>query len=223
MRNKYVINIAILFMAFVLSGCNTVLLYKSTEGGGVTQQKWTSDTVIGLGLTKDADMKEKWVFMGKQFDYLLTSGGDEMVKLLQDQNIDRQELSVNKSVGKGGFISEVKFIIDKDKKTFSGDINLQYHIKNDDNKKAIEKYGFACISSTCTLTKHIQGTIHAKNKNQNEASMMTFYHPFTVEFYRIKYTGDHTAVRSVLTPFAVTADIITAPLQLLVIAIIANN
>ncbi|MEH0703780.1 hypothetical protein HPO94_15325 [Citrobacter portucalensis] len=82
-----------------------------------TMEKWETDTVIGLSSGKDNDGNEGYVFVGKTFDYLITSGVESVVKLLQDPQIDRHNLQA---------VDIAKFIISDNKKVFKGVLTLKY-------------------------------------------------------------------------------------------------
>ncbi len=57
------------------------------------------------------------MFVGEHFDYLLTQGGDNVVALLKDATIRRDKMRVKDGV---------KFLIDTDKKEFTGEVNVTY-------------------------------------------------------------------------------------------------
>ena len=57
-----------------------------------------------------------------------------------------------------------------------------------------------------------------KNKNMDYSKVMAFYHPFKVRFYEYySPRGIPDGVSAALLPVTVTLDIITAPLQFLVV------
>lgn len=62
---------------------------------------------FGLSSGKDNDGNEGYVFVGKTFDYLITSGAESVVKLLQDPQIDRHNLQA---------VDIAKFIISDNKR-----------------------------------------------------------------------------------------------------------
>ena len=66
--------------------------------------------------------------------------------------------------------------------------------------------------------ENLKGTIHEKNKNMDYSKVMAFYHPFKVRFYEYySPRGIPDGVSAALLPVTVTLDIITAPLQFLVV------
>ncbi|MBB6976833.1 hypothetical protein HEN91_007550, partial [Escherichia coli] len=76
-------------------------------------------------------------------------------------------------------------------------------------------------SKTPSYTKSVSWQhhpIHEKNKNMDYSKVMAFYHPFKVRFYEYySPRGIPDGVSAALLPVTVTLDIITAPLQFLVV------
>lgn len=50
-------------------------------------EQWRSDTIKGLSLAEDSNGTKGYVFVGESLDYLLTTGGGEVVKMLNDPAI----------------------------------------------------------------------------------------------------------------------------------------
>lgn len=195
--------LAVSSMSMMLSGCFSIMLaMNSTPTSSL--EKWKSDTVTGLSLAQDSDGNKGYVFVGKTFDYLLTAGGDEVVKLLKDPSFNRQNLEV---------VDQAEFIIRSSSKLFDGALRLKYTWKTEEEKQKATDYGFACSSRYCVKSlPGLRGTIHKKNKSQDYSQVLTFYHPFDVAFYERKSS---LSVGKVLAPFAVTLDIVTSPLQII--------
>ena len=70
-------------LAFALTGCITWGLVSNTASRPHAEQ-WRSDTIKGLSLSEDSNGTKGYVFVGESLDYLLTTGGDEVVKMLND-------------------------------------------------------------------------------------------------------------------------------------------
>ncbi|WP_417026809.1 hypothetical protein [Citrobacter sp.] len=193
-------------LSIMLSGCLSVMWLKAGEPQA-TKEKWKTDTVIGLSSGKDDDGNEVYVFVGKTFDYLLTSGAESVVKLLQDPQIDRHNLQV---------VDIAEFIISDNKKGFEGVLTLKYTGETQDVKQVLTGYGFNCTEQNCTknLSK-LQGTIHKKSTKQDYSQMLTFYHPFTVGFYEYKNSQIPKVLTNALLPITITLDVVTSPLQIL--------
>ncbi|ECC3553474.1 hypothetical protein AU825_14535 [Salmonella enterica subsp. salamae] len=194
-----------------LSGCISFgLMLATNKSDNFHESTWKSDTVTALSLGKDSNGKTGWVFVGKHFDYLLTQGGDNVVKLLKDEAIHRDKMRVQDGV---------KFLIDTDKKEFTGEVDLTYAWVDEKDKLAALDYGFTCADSAvnCMLSvTGLKGTIHQKNKDQSAAQQLSFYHPFTVEFYQYQHSMSGAKLGRVLLPVTLALDIVTMPLQLLI-------
>lgn len=194
-----------------LSGCISFgLMLATNKSDNFHESTWKSDTVTALSLGKDSNGKTGWVFVGKHFDYLLTQGGDNVVKLLKDEAIHRDKMRVQDGA---------KFLIDTDKKEFTGEVDLTYAWVDEKDKLAALGYGFNCADSAvnCMLSvTGLKGTIHQKNKDQSAAQQLSFYHPFTVEFYQYQHSMSGAKLGRVLLPVTLALDIVTMPLQLLI-------
>ncbi|HCL5250815.1 hypothetical protein CBX57_021845 [Salmonella enterica] len=194
-----------------LSGCISFgLMVVTNKDDNVHESTWKSDTVTALSLGKDSNGNTGWVFVGKHFDYLLTQGGDNVVTLLKDPAIHRDKMRIQDGV---------KFLIDKDKKEFTGEVHLTYAWVEEKDKLAAVGYGFTCADGAvnCMLSvTGLKGTIHQKNKDQSAAQQLSFYHPFTVEFYQYQSSMSGAKLGRVLLPVTLALDIVTLPLQLLI-------
>lgn len=204
--------LVVLSVGFILSGCFTTMLVKHTDTGRGTLNEWKSDTITGLSQAQDRDGNKGYVFVGNTFDYLLTEGTDNLVKLLNDPKIERRDIEV---------IGITKFIIKNGRKKFDGQLTLRYMWKSEDVKKTLNSYGFVCADDTCLLElSRLSGTVHRKNINRNYSQQLTFYHPFTIGFYEYKTRGASKGFSEVMTPVTLTLDVITSPLQILGLGII---
>jgi len=135
-----------------------------------------------------------------------------VVNLLKEPKIDRHDLDVS---------NVAEFIIRSNKKQFNGELTLRYLWKTEEAKQLAINYGFSCSAERCLQTfSGLKGTIHKKNKKQDDSQVLKFYHPFNVEFYAYKTSGIPRGVAKVLAPVAVTLDIVTSPLQLLGFSIV---
>ncbi|VYU14037.1 hypothetical protein [Metakosakonia massiliensis] len=195
-----------------LTGCMsyTLLTAKSPR---TTKDKWKTDTIRGMSLAQDSNGTRGYVFIGQEFDYLLTAGGDNVVKILTDPLIDRHELQVAK---------EARFVLSGNRKKFSGELELSYRWTTPEQKQAAEGYGFNCESKICSYkVSSLQGTIHKKGDNESSMQMLAFYHPFTVGFYEYhSHIGLSDGVKTVLLPVTLTLDLVTAPLQFIAVQMI---
>ncbi|HGF4483620.1 TPA: protein YidX, partial [Escherichia coli] len=141
---------------------------------------------------------------------LITDGADDIVKMLNDPALNRHNIQV---------ADDARFVLNAGKKKFTGTISLYYYWNNEEEKALATHYGFACGVQHCTRSlENLKGTIHEKNKNMDYSKVMAFYHPFKVRFYEYySPRGIPDGVSAALLPVTVTLDIITAPLQFLVV------
>lgn len=195
-----------------LTGCMTFTML-STKSPHTTKDKWKTDTIRGMSLAQDSNGTRGYVFIGQEFDYLLTAGGDNVVKILTDPLIDRHELQVAK---------EARFVLSGNRKKFSGELELSYRWTTPEQKQAAEGYGFNCESKICSYkVSSLQGTIHKKGDNESSMQMLAFYHPFTVGFYEYNaHAGLSDGAKNFLLPVTLTLDLVTAPLQFIAVQII---
>lgn len=197
----------------MLSGCFSIML-ATNSGYKAKYEQWKSDTITGLSLAEDNEGHKGYVFVGKTFDYLLSEGGEDVVKMLRDPRIDRHNLEVTDTA---------KFVLRYDKKQFTGELALRYQLKTQEEMQTVQSYGFYCSRKICSKTvSGLRGSIHKKNKKQDYSQHLVFYHPFIVEFYEHKISGMSPDVASALSPVALTLDIVTSPLQLVGFGILAG-
>ena len=210
--------LCLLLFCSLLSGCISVGLMLATDrNNDVHKSIWKSDTITALSLGKDSNGLTRWVFVGKHFDYLLTKGGNSIIELLMDPTIYREKIKV---------ANNVRFLIIPEKKEFEGEIKLSYTWVNEKDKVSAIGHGFICKdnASTCSLSiNNLSGTIHQKNSDQNAAKLLPFYHPFIVEFYQYKTDLIGPRTTWVLLPVTLALDIVTLPLQFLVVAVASGH
>lgn len=142
-------------LAFALTGCITWGLVSNTASRPHAEQ-WRSDTIKGLSLAEDSNGTKSYVFVGESLDYLLTTGGDEVVNMLNDPAIHGERITVS---------DNAKFILSSSNKNFSGAITLYYDWNNEEDKALATQYGFICDTRRCTwMLDGLKGSIHQKNK-----------------------------------------------------------
>ena len=197
-------------LALMLSGCISYALVSHTAKGSSGKYQSQSDTITGLSQAKDSNGTKGYVFVGESLEYLITDGADDIVKMLNDPALNRHNIQV---------ADDARFVLNAGKKKFTGTISLYYYWNNEEEKALATHYGFACGVQHCTRSlENLKGTIHEKNKNMDYSKVMAFYHPFKVRFYEYySPRGIPDGVSAALLPVTVTLDIITAPLQFLVV------
>lgn len=212
-RMNHVIKSTLLILPAILmlSGCLTYLIAKEPDGYNL--KKWKSDEIIGLSMAEDVKGTKGWVFIGKQFNYLLTKNADNIANFIKKEGVDRHNIKV---------VNDAIFTINEHH-GFNGNISITYRYNNENDKKIAMDSGFNCAQSPCTyFIDNLDGTLHQKNKDEDQGKILKFNSPFTVKFYRYTTSGK-AIVKNVLLPFAITIDIVTAPLQLLGLVIMLND
>ncbi|MDU4000101.1 MAG: hypothetical protein E7H25_21845 [Escherichia coli] len=155
-------------------------------------EQWRSDTIKGLSLAED-------------------SNGT----MLNDPAIHGERITVS---------DNAKFILSSSNKNFSGAITLYYDWNNEEDKALATQYGFICDTRRCTwMLDGLTGSIHQKNKKADYSNVMVFHQPFTVGFYEYKATdGVPRGLVNALLPVTLTLDIVTSPLQFLILCTTRN-
>ncbi len=117
-----------------------------------------------------------------------------------------------------------KFILSSSDTNFSGSITLYYDWDNEEDKALATQYGFICNTQRCTWALDgLKGSIHQKNKKADYSNVMVFHQPFTVGFYEYKATdGVPRGLANALLPVTLTLDIVTSPLQFLILCTTRN-
>lgn len=207
-------------LIFMLSGCGTVMLHEKIDSEEHNSHQFSTDKIIGLSLAQDSNSQKGWVFIGEHFDYLLTSGGDDIAAIINSEELDRHNLTVTYAG---------HFAISGNKKTFTGEIPLNYHYHTGDDAKKVREIltakGFTCYDNKgtdgdCTsFLQNLKGSIHAKNKNQDNSKILMFYKPFEVGFY----TSSGISASRLLYPVTVAVDAVTLPLQLIGVVVVVGS
>ncbi|MEX5411781.1 hypothetical protein [Atlantibacter hermannii] len=199
-----------------LSGCLTSALSKKIGDGKDISLSYSNDDIVGFSKGVDNNKKEGWVFIGKNFDYLLASGGDVIVDILSDDDIDKKYLTAQGSE---------KFVISNDGRSFTGNISIYYKSENlnDDVRRSLRRHGFNCFTSNkCELAvRFLSGRIHNKNPHQDINKVLMFHNPVHIEFYKETTTTSPAVAGAVLYPVTIAADIVTSPLQLIGVPVVA--
>lgn len=209
---------AFIFFFLNVSGCLTSSLSSKIGSGTETHVEYSSDNIVGFSEGVDRNKTQGWVFVGKNFDYLLTSGGDVIVNILNDGNVNKRNISAKNSG---------RFLIWGKGDLFNGDLSIFYTYDSNDDKNKIDeilkKHGFLCIKDNgCSLLiTHLTGSIHRKSSQQDERKILMFHHPVTINFYKKEKTTSPIVAAAVLYPATVAVDIVTSPLQLIGIPLVA--
>lgn len=199
-----------------LSGCLTSALSDEISDGKNISISYSNDDIIGFSKGIDNNKNEGWVFIGKNFDYLLASGGDSIISILSDNAIDRKNLTAR---GNG------KFVISNDNSSFTGNIYIDYKSErlSEGTLNSLKKHGFNCFSGDeCELAvRFLSGSIHKKNPQQDNTKVLMFHSPVNIEFYKETTSTSPRVAGAVLYPVTIAVDIVTSPLQLIGVPIVA--
>ncbi|MCZ5703520.1 hypothetical protein O5462_06935 [Escherichia coli] len=201
-------------LAFALTGCITwdwfpiLQAVHMPSNGGQTRlrvYRWL----------KTVTVRKAMFLLVNRWTILLTTGGGEVVKMLNDPAIHGERITVS---------DNAKFILSSSNKKFSGAITLYYDWNNEEDKALATQYGFICDTRRCTwMLDGLKGSIHQKNKKADYSNVMVFHQPFTVGFYEYKATdGVPRGLVNALLPVTLTLDIVTSPLQFLILCTTRN-
>ena len=104
------------------------------------------------------------------------------------------------------------------------EIRKLYSWNNEEDKALATQYGFICDTSRCTwMLDGLKGSIHQKNKKADYSNVMVFHQPFTVGFYEYKASdGVPRGLVNALLPVTLTLDIVTSPLQFVILCTTRN-
>lgn len=202
--------VLVLSVVLGLSGCVTKSLSGDISIDENRSTLYSNDVITAATVTQSGKADYKWVFIGNHFDYALTSGADDFLRALVTGKIEQSRVSVSKNG---------VFLLNKDKKQFSGDISLTYRYQDKTERDQIIqilnlRYGSCSQTSgesgVCEINlTDIKGTIH--KKATVPADVFRFNHPIKVNFY----TQNGLSAKRALYPVAVAADVVMSPLYLL--------
>lgn len=204
---KTVARMLFIFLIALLSGCNTANLSYRIHSEERNTVLYDSDSIVGLSLGRDPSGDNGWVFIGKNFDYLIPGGIDNIEKVLINKELDKSSLAVQ---------AHGEFIISNSNE-FSGSVRIVYRqiTVSDALKKRLLDLGFDCNSGgryPCVMSlSALKGKIYKKNQHQDGSKITWFEHPFVIHFY--KNAG--LSAKRLLYPVAIAADVVTAPVQLI--------
>lgn len=214
-KYMYFIKLALCGMiVFLSTACSTLALNEYTRGQESGSEEYSTDTIVGISLAQDSQGVQGLAFIGKHFDYQLNHGGDKIIEMYKLKETGLSEIA----------ITDVdNFYIGKKRTVFTGNIRFIYRkiVIDDKTQKILAAHGFDCYgygknTGPCYVhVNNLQGSIHPKNKTQNNSAILFFDKPFAVKFYK---KNGFSAAR-LLYPITVAVDIVTFPLQLLTLAI----
>lgn len=200
-------------MVFCTTGCNTLMLNEYIRGHESQEKIYARDNVVAIALSKDENKKNEVIFIGERFNYPIKQGGDKIDKMYELKENYLPQLIIT---------DMDRFNIGKTRTDFTADIRFKYGERKIDKatenilvKNQFDCYGFGENTGPCYRSVNsLKGTIQKKEKIQGNIVISNFDKPYAVNFYK---KNGLSAARA-LYPLAVVADIVTSPVQLLVVA-----
>lgn len=205
----------VIITLFFLLGCESNKLSKEIRDEAKGGDLYSSDSIKTVSMTPVGGGKYGWVFNGIHFDYSLSSGVDEFLRLIVSGKLDKTHIEMNNSG---------VFILSRNKKSFAGVVDFTYHYYNEEERKLIwsvtrnpnenchwnyDKSGVCNISLT-----ELRGTIHQKSIVPTDA--FKFNHAFNVNFY----TEGSPSFKQEAYPVKIAKNVVMAPLYVLVTILI---
>lgn len=207
---KITYGLSLILTILVLSGCVTKNLHGAIEDHENGSTLYSNDIITAAAMTDLGKENYNWVFIGNNFDYALASGGRDFFHALATGKIDKTRLTVDKNGA---------FTLKKDKKQFSGSIELKYRYQDSAERiyivetlklplwRCSDKQG---DEGECTISLNdLKGTLHKKAQVPDD--VFRFTHPIKVNFY----TRNGLSAKRALYPVAVATDVALSPLYLL--------
>ncbi len=209
-------SILLLAMTLSLSGCATTIL--STALPNETQHVQTdtlkSDQIIALGQAIQNEKSQGLVFIGQHFNYLMTDGSAELLKLLHAIPAEQRS-----------FTSASPLVLTMDDPThFRGVLQIQYNTRmidlNQKQKDLLKSLGFRqnfdLIQNQETapypyINVFFKGQLYQALDQQKIQQKLTHPYPITLQQETI-ITTKHPikrATRMVLYPLAMVFDVVT--------------
>lgn len=208
--------ILVLASALGLNGCATSML--STALPNETTQIQTStiknDQIIALGQAIHNQQSQGLVFIGQDFNYLMTDGSEQLLKLLQAIPAEQRSFSNP---------SPLVLTMD-DPSHFRGVLQIRYHTRmvdlNQKQKELLKSLGFRqnfdLIQNQDTapypyINVFFKGQLYQRPDTQKVQQKLAEPYPVTLQ-QETTITTKHPfkrATRKVLYPLAMTFDVIT--------------
>lgn len=206
----------ILVTCLGLSGCAITMLSNTlpSETTEVKTNILKTDQIIALGQAVKDDQKQGIVFVGQDYNYLMTDGSSEFLKIIK--TIPTNDRTLN--------IPSPLILTMEDANHFNGVIQVRYNTQlgnlNEKQKDMLKKLGFrenfnAVLEQQKNQYPYIniffKGQLYeAKNPKDIQQKLEK---PYAVELQeKIETTTKHpfkSATRKVLYPLAMTFDVVT--------------
>lgn len=200
----------LILTVLALSGCATQQLKNDIENHENGRALYNNDVITAATITESGKDNYKWVFIGNNFDYALTSGASDFLRALVSGKVDKTRVRVSE---------DGTFMLNKEKNQFSGEITLKYSYRDQSERMLIldilKLPEWYCANNKkgageCEIRlPALYGTIH--QKAPVPADVFRFDHPIKVKFY----TRNTLSVKRLLYPAAVATDVVLSPLYLL--------
>ncbi|WP_147395674.1 YidX family protein [Acinetobacter cumulans] len=178
------------------------------------------DKMLAIGQVQGSGNEQGMLFLGENYSYLITQGGEQLLKLIQqvppEQRILHNQLPII-------------FHVNQKDNTFEGELQFRYptpsYLIEYEQLKKIEALGFndllvAKIGKTKRAAYQVakikfKGKIYQSVKPNQIQYQLSQAYPISLQRSQIKQrkeSGLHTLTGLILTPLAITFDIVTFPI-----------
>lgn len=209
-------SMSILTICLSLTGCATNLLSTALPNE-TTEIKTTvlkNDQIIALGQTVKNDQEQGFVFVGKDYNYLMTDGSSNLLNIIKSIPAEQRTIKTPSPL-----------VLEMDDSThFHGEITIRYNIptsKMDEKQKELLKaLGFKNQFMAIENQQQVfypftiirfKGKIYQKAENQKIQQQLSVPYPVALQ-QKDEITKKHPfkrVTRMVLYPLAMTFDVIT--------------
>lgn len=207
---------SLLVLAIALSGCATTLLSTALPSESTQVQTTTlkTDQILALGQAIQDEKNQGLVFIGQDFNYLMTDGSAELLKLLHDIPAEQRSFS---------HPSPLVLTMD-DPNHFRGVLQIRYHTRmvdlNPKQKELLKSLGFRqnfdLIQNQESapypyINVFFKGQLYQALDQQKIQQKLVQPYPITLQ-QETTITTKHPvkrATRMVLYPLAMVFDVVT--------------
>lgn len=199
-----------------LSACATTLLSGALPDETTRTEKiiLAKDQIIALGQTVENDQEQGFVFVGKDYNYLMTDGSSNLLNIIKSIPAEQRNLK-----------TPLPLVLEMDDSThFHGEITIRYNIPtyqiDEKQKELLNTLGFKNQFMAMENQKQVfypftiirfKGKIYQKADNQKIQQQLPTPYPVALQ-QKDEITKKHPfkrVTRMALYPLAMTFDVIT--------------
>ncbi|WGE31343.1 hypothetical protein NYR60_05575 [Actinobacillus genomosp. 2] len=218
MKLKHLLSAVILACSTLLSGCFSLLTASEARVSTSHHESKVvaEDNITQFGLVKST---KQLVMMGDKYWYLLDQGSSNYVQKLIDAKLP-------KGFSTSGAVFQIK---DKQAQTWEGETLLEYRTDKKAEKQKLNTLGFEgcydCPEATYFFKRlSFSGKFFAKTEGIAVKSNLKTKLIIKFIEYKTEERVDGDGLTAIaLMPFAIAADIVTLPLQLLIFATVDSG